>query len=145
MYLNYINIKYDYAKLKMKGGSNIKIISELGKGMLGIVYLISMNGKKYAMKKQKVQNKNPKEFLRELIFYEWINKLSIDQQKFFMRLHYHKTYKCDFGFVSINKKVNSMIKDYKYCNDFVLDLKDGNINDLLNLNKFTITYIKILK
>lgn len=128
---------YNFLDNNIKGGGahttdKIQIIKELGEGMLAITYLVSINGVKYALKRQKVKSKEPKEIRRELKFYKWIDSLDSPLKKFFMILHDHMIYKCDFNFVSKNEKVNNMIRDYEYCSDFILELKDGTLDILLD-------------
>ena len=75
--------------------SKIKVIKKIGAGMLGTVYLIEYNAKKYAMKVQKIfeeeKTKNMKfPIWRELVFYSDVNKMPPESQKFFCKLHEYK-------------------------------------------------------
>lgn len=75
--------------------SKIKIIKKLGTGMLGTVYLIEYENRKYAMKVQKIleeeKKKNIKSIIwREILFYEDVNKIPPESQKFFSKLYAYK-------------------------------------------------------
>jgi serine/threonine protein kinase len=79
--------------------SKIKVIKKLGAGMWGTVYLIDYENKKYAMKVQKIleeeKSRNPKfPIWRELLFFNDVNKMPRDAQKFFCRLHGYKIQEC---------------------------------------------------
>ena len=79
--------------------SKIKVIKKLGTGMWGTVYLIDYENKKYAMKVQKIleeeKTQNPKfPIWRELLFFNDVNKMPRDAQKFFCRLHGYKIQEC---------------------------------------------------
>jgi hypothetical protein len=76
-------MKIDLSKIPEK-----KII---GAGMFGTAYLVNINGIDYVAKIQKIQpHERKKSFKyniwRELDFFEYINKLSNDQSRFFMKL-----------------------------------------------------------
>jgi len=127
---------------------NIKIIKILGSGMFGTTYKVKKtnnNNKVYALKRQKILKsfitKNTKYYMcRELYFYSWINKLSISDQKFFMKMYDYKFYSnCEyFNPVSEkpnNKIIQKLIKS-KHCLDLLLDLKDGIVIDLLSKASF---------
>ena len=75
--------------------SKIKVIKKLGAGMLGTVYLIEYENKIYAMKIQKIleeeKTKNIKyPIWRELLFYNDVNKMPPESQKFFCKLYGYK-------------------------------------------------------
>ena len=75
--------------------SKIKVIKKLGAGMLGTVYLIEYENKIYAMKIQKIleeeKTKNIKfPIWREALFYNDVNKMPPESQKFFCKLYGYK-------------------------------------------------------
>lgn len=79
--------------------SKIKVIKKLGIGMWGSVYLIDYKHKKYAMKVQKIleeeKTQNPKfPIWREILFYNDVNKMPQESQKFFCNLHGFKIQEC---------------------------------------------------
>lgn len=148
----YIYNKINYRQLCQYNGSlgqhggSYKIIKEIGKGQTGQAYLIKMNNKKYILKKQGISEtnynndttKNP--INRELIFYEWINKLNKKKQKFFVKLYSYKKYVCDFDFIPIrsDEKITN-----KYCVEYIIGYKDGTLDDILfktSLQKQIISY-----
>lgn len=86
---------------------DIKIIKSLGKGKTGETFLIEKDNKKYAMKKQIIEDEL---FDRELDFYKWIENLQNEDKKFFMQLE------------SYNKQKGEII----------FELKDGTINNIIN-------------
>ena len=109
-------------------------INEIGNGFWGITYKVEYNNQLYALKKQKVLNRNIKS-LEELKFYKWINKLKKSDRVFFMPLYKYNIIddcKLDINRITTNKETHKMDKS-KYCIEFLLDLKDGNITEL-NLN-----------
>ena len=72
--------------------TKIKVIKTLGAGMYATVFLIEYDGKKYAMKKQKIlegnRNRSSRSIIwREMFFYEYVNKMPLDTQKFFCKLY----------------------------------------------------------
>ena len=113
---------------------NYNIINEIGNGVYGITYKVEYNKQIYALKKQKVLNKNINS-LEELKFYKWINKLKKSDRVFFMPLYKYNIIddcKLDINRTTTNKDTHKLDKS-KYCIEFLLDLKDGNITEL-NLN-----------
>lgn len=125
------------------------IIKELGHGLYGTTYEVELvelvnsqkkyNNKHFALKKQKILEKDMKNIKngkshiwRELQFYKWIEKLDSRDKNFFMRLY-------NFNFEdscqlkqqrSINSKYLNELDKSKYCIIFLLDLKDGTLNEL---------------
>jgi serine/threonine protein kinase len=75
--------------------TNIKVIKELGTGMYATTYLVDYKGKKYALKKQKIlagnRNRSSRSITwREIFFFEYVNKMPLDTQKFFCKLYAFK-------------------------------------------------------
>ena len=71
--------------------TKIKVIKELGTGMYATTYLVELDGKQYALKKQKIlegnRNRSSRSITwREMFFYEYVNKMPPDTQKFFCKL-----------------------------------------------------------
>jgi serine/threonine protein kinase len=126
--------------LKQYGGKNMFdkmiIIRELGKGNFGKTYLIEINNKQYALKKQNITEKdylsNSSDmtiFLNnELDFYNWINKLNDDDKQFFMEMYEYNRYE----------------SNGKYYQDTIVSLKNGTIFSIINeLNRNEIISIFI--
>jgi hypothetical protein len=72
--------------------TKIKVIKKLGIGMYATVYLIEYDGKQYAMKKQKIlerdRNRSSRSITwREKFFYDYVKKMPLDTQKFFCKLY----------------------------------------------------------
>jgi hypothetical protein len=72
--------------------TKIKVVKKLGTGMYATTYLIEYDGKQYAMKKQKIlernRNKSSRSITwREMFFYDYVNKMPQDTQKFFCKLY----------------------------------------------------------
>jgi len=72
--------------------NEIKILKKLGAGMIGTVYLVKYENKKYALKIQKiledVKIQNYKHLVwREIDFYNYINTLNLYEQLFFSKLY----------------------------------------------------------
>jgi len=72
--------------------TKIKVVKKLGTGMYATVYLIEYDGKQYAMKKQKILERNRNRSSRsitwrEIFFYDYVNKMTLDTQKFFCKLY----------------------------------------------------------
>lgn len=123
---------------------NINILNTLGTGLFGTTYTVLYNGKKYALKRQKILKsyitkgtKYP--MWREFKFLSQINKFSENDKNFFIRLISYKFYdKCTF--INKNKKtilkIVSRLQKSRHCLDMLFDLKDGIIFSIMNkLNK----------
>ena len=116
---------------------NIKIIKVLGKGLYGTTYMVLFNGKKYALKRQKIlksyitkTSKYP--MWREFDFFNWISKLDKSDQKFFMVLYDYKFYS-NCNFINQDSTTNKLIlklNNSKHCLDMLLDLKKGSISTI---------------
>lgn len=114
------------------------IIEEIGKGLYGTTYEVEYNNKRFALKKQKILEKDKKKNLsssiwRELEFYKWVEKLDKRDKIFFMRLYDNFLEdNCKLNQV-INIKANSELRELdksKYCINLILDLKDGTLNKI---------------
>ena len=129
------------------------IIEEIGKGVYGTTYEVEYNNKRFALKKQKILEKDMKKSLqssvwRELEFYKWIDKLDKIDKVFFMRL-YDNFFEdnCKLNQVrNINSTSELRQRDKsKHCINLVLDLKDGTLNKInLNLEQRRSLLIQIL-
>ncbi len=147
-YNKYHNNKMNYQRLflTLMGGSkgidwnDIVIIKELGKGYNGTTFSVKINDKIYALKRQKITlleyNDTNKSTLlpinRELFFFEWINGLSENDKKFFMRMYYYRRYECDFQFVPLRGTLSDELQESKYCQDIILDKKDATIENIID-------------
>ncbi len=117
------------------------IIEEIGKGVYGTTYRVEYNDKIYALKKQKILEKNMKRNLnsniwRELEFYKWIDKLDKRDRIFFMRLYQHffeENCKLEQKRNFKTKELKELDKS-KHCINLVLDLKEGTL-DKIHLNE----------
>ena len=117
---------------------NIKIIKVLGKGFYGTTYMVLFNGKKYALKRQKIlrsyitkSSRYP--MWREFDLFNWISKLNKSDQQFFMFLYLYKFYSdCDFSNQNQNatNKLILKLNKSKHCLDMLFDLKNGPIYDI---------------
>jgi hypothetical protein len=72
--------------------TKIKVVKKLGVGMVATAYLIEYDGKQYVMKKQKIlerdKNRDSRSVTwREIFFFEYINKMPPEIQKFFCKLY----------------------------------------------------------
>jgi hypothetical protein len=72
--------------------TKIKVIKELGTGMYATTFLVEYKGKKYALKKQKIlagnRNRSSRSITwREIFFFEYVNKMPPETQKFFCKLY----------------------------------------------------------
>ena len=123
---------------------DVKIIKELGKGMFGTTYLVEKNNKKFALKRQKILPKfikksNQSALWREIDFYKWVDTLDKSDREFFVYLYDYKIYECSFDYIPVQKprgvmkKMYTDLKKSKFCVDFLIDLKDNTIVDLLKL------------
>jgi hypothetical protein len=125
---------------------NVVIKKELGSGVFGTTYKVKINNKYYALKRQKILKKHMKEddtspIWRELYFYEWVSTLNANDQRFFIRLHDFKFYKCDFKMTPYIKPQGQLkilidkLNKSPYCLDLIIDLKKDNITKLVYENK----------
>ena len=117
--------------------SKIKVIKKLGAGMLGTVYLINYDNNIYAMKVQKIfeeeKTKNIKfPIWRELLFYNDVNKMPPESQKFFCKLYGYKIIE-DCKHVQIRPKVFpnkklffNKINQSDICIILIIDYKGSN-------------------
>jgi serine/threonine protein kinase len=117
--------------------SKIKVIKKLGTGMLGTVYLINYDNNIYAMKVQKIfeeeKIKNIKfPIWRELLFYNDVNKMPPESQKFFCKLYGYKIIE-DCKHVQIRPKVFpnkklffNKINQSDICIILIIDYKGSN-------------------
>jgi serine/threonine protein kinase len=129
------------------------IIDEIGKGLYGTTYEVEYNNKRFALKKQKILEKDLKKNLhssiwREFDFYKWVDKLDKKDQIFFMKLY--------DNFFEDNCKLNQIrnikstyefreLDKSKHCINLVLDLKEGTINKInLHLDQKISLLIQIL-
>jgi serine/threonine protein kinase len=123
---------------------NVVIKREIGRGMQGTTYEVEFNNEKYALKRQKVfkydiQNKQSLLWI-ELYFYKWIDDLDDNDKLFFMKLHNFKFYRCDPNSIRtpfVRRIRNVKLRASPYCFDMLLDLKKGNIVQLLYDNKLS--------
>ena len=115
---------------------NYKIIKELNKGASGITYLVKKNNKIFVIKRQKIFKDEIKvnylyRIWREIDFGNFINKMSLENQKYFMKIYKYKVLKCDykhipFKFEKINDKFikeNKSRNNSKYCLDLLVEYK----------------------
>ena len=120
----------------------IKIIKELGKGLFGSVYLVKIDNKIYALKRQKIVKeaikKNYKyEIWKEIDFYKWINKLNKNDQIFFMKLYDYQIVECNYIHKPekiIDLQLYNKLKKSPYCIDLLFDVKDITLRELINKN-----------
>ena len=116
------------APLSIPSLEKLPRLETLGNGMFGTTYLTEWNGKKYALKIQKILPKQKRKSLRyslwrEIDLFEYINTLPLDKQFFFMKLHAYKI---------INNCVHK--QDYPYPVNF-RDKKDKFAMELYALKK----------
>jgi len=72
--------------------TKIKVIKTLGTGMYATTYLVKLDGKQYALKKQKIlegnRNRSSRSITwREMFFYDYVTKMPPETQKFFCKLY----------------------------------------------------------
>ena len=139
--------------------SKIKVIKKLGAGMLGTVYLIEYDNKQYAMKIQKILEKEKIQNMkfpiwRELLFYRDVNKMPQEAQKFFCKLYGYKIVEnCKHKQVRL-KNIPKILKIQEYfkkmnesniCIVFIIDYKGStNLYDFLQTNLSTKQIYSIL-
>ena len=135
-YLNIQLLKYGGAAINW---NNIKIIKELGKGHNGTTYSIKINNKIYALKRQKITQKEHDDIIsttmpinRELMFFKWIDRLPKNDKIFFMEMYGYRRYECDFNFVPIRGSLSDELRDSKYCQDIIVSKKDSTIENIIN-------------
>jgi hypothetical protein len=128
---------------------DVLIVKELGRGMFGTSFLVRFKKKTYALKRQTVLQENTHQstshaLWREFDFYKWISTLQQKDKQFFMELFSYKFYKCDFLYVPIQtprsietRRLVKKLKSSPYCSDFLLDYKDGILEDLMFSTKLT--------
>jgi len=118
----------------------VKKIRKIGAGMFGTTYLIEINGKRYALKKEHILeedfHKNTKSRVwREIIFCKKMENIS----NHFMHLYAYRFIKdCRFKHkppTSIEEIQNEEVKELvqsitesSYCVEKIFDLKDGTLN-----------------
>jgi serine/threonine protein kinase len=139
---------------------NVKIIEKLGAGMMGTIYLVKYNNKKYAMKIEHITEDNKNIILngglyRELDVYEYINKMKRCDQSFFIKLHGYEIYdNCKHIQIRPNK-TNKILLNYlkpldesPFCLKTLIDYKGKyTLKDFLISNTITVkeTYSFILQ
>jgi len=116
--------------------TKIKVIKKLGTGMYASVYLIEYDGKQYALKKQKIlegnRNRSSRSITwREMFFYEYVNKMSPDTQKFFCKL---------FGFKIEDNCTHTQIRPKNIQKNANLKTKMNEINASNICANFIIEY-----
>jgi hypothetical protein len=116
---------------------NIKIIKSVGKGANGETFLIELNNKQYALKKQKILENEKDIFNNEIQFFNWIEQLNVNKKKFFMQLyHYRIDNNCNFDFTPLRGYISDEHKKSKLCFDMILELKENTIDKIIkNLSK----------
>jgi broad specificity phosphatase PhoE len=112
---------------------NIKIIKSIGKGANGETFLIELNNKQYALKKQKIMESEKNMYDDEIKFFEWINKLNDKDKKFFMQLYHHRLDRnCSFDFSPIRGYIDEEHQKSKLCFDMILELKENTLDKIIN-------------
>ena len=142
LFVEYTNItKVIFSNLNYM---DYKILKILGKGFLGIVFLIEnkKDKKKYVLKRQKILKKNiiknfKYEIWREIDFSEFVNTLPKNKIKFFMKMYEYKILdNCEyFSYGKLPKKTLKTINNYfrfsKYCMDIIYEDKQKDFYNLL--------------
>lgn len=113
--------------------NKIKIIKSLGRGNSGETFLIELNNKEYAMKRQKIVEEDLLNINYELDFYKWIEKLNNDDKNFFMNLYFYRKYgDCNFDFKPMRGELNEKYKTSKLCFDMIIDIKEGTVDKIID-------------
>jgi len=120
--------------------NSMKILDKIDTGSIGVIYKVDVNGKTYALKRQKVYEEDNDTNLTELLFLKFINKLDESDRNFFMEMYDYKFYdNCNFEWTpSLHKMKNKhyiILLNSKKCLDVLLDLKDGELNNLILNNQ----------
>jgi serine/threonine protein kinase len=116
-------------------------IKKIGNGLYGTTFEVEYNDVKYALKKQKILEKDIEKNLnlsiwREIEFYKWINNLNETDKKYFMKL-YDWNFEENCELEQERSFSNKLLKDLdksNYCLNLIVDLKDGTL-DKLNLKE----------
>jgi broad specificity phosphatase PhoE len=124
-YLNLINLENFWNKLK--------IIKSLGRGNSGETFLIELNRKEYAMKRQKIVEEDMPYINAVIDFFKWIEQLNNDDKIFFMNLHFYRIYNdCDFDFKPMRGELDEKYKTSRLCFDMIIDIKDGTVDKIID-------------
>jgi len=125
-------------------GKKMHKIKQLGAGMVGVTWLVSDNGTKYALKLQKLINKEKNygnEIWRELDFYKAIKKFTSSEREFFTQLYdYEISNNCQFKHKRPFKSIGDQLKyekkldKSKYCIKFLTKYIDGDTLESYILN-----------
>jgi GR25 family glycosyltransferase involved in LPS biosynthesis len=136
------------------GGGNYQIIKELGKGYKGIAWLIKQNNQLLVLKRQKIlPNELNKDspIRRELNFFNFIKTLPIEEQKYFSKMIYFKTFTCkDFNNYTSDddrRTKSNLCVDIvmTYQGDTVMNLILSNSLNSIQFKEFLKTIINIIK
>lgn len=147
------NTKQNNAKQDSINWDNIKILEELGKGAAGIVYKVDLDGKEYALKREKILSNKiiksrgnlqfKKQHKYDIELYDFIDTLPADEQKYFIKLYDYRIYKCNYKhklpeFLNIIFKNDPKFKkwqkekdDSPYCADYLIELGGKSIKHKL--------------
>lgn len=124
----------------------------LGKGMFGQTYLVNDDGNKYALKIQKVLEKDIKpskkqamklNLWREIDFYKFIDKLSKNEQTYFMKMYKYEFHKCKHKYDRPFKIKKEHMKHFKplddslWCMYTLLELKGQSLESYLIKNNLS--------